>query len=124
MRTKSMTPASRATVFAQAMNFGRSASGRPSKLADDRERQHSRVALDEIGRASVREQLAGEIVGDGANARLHVENRAAAERLVDDLAQARVIRLVHGQHVVGERADEGRHPPAQAGDAHRPPCAA
>ena len=30
MRTKSVTPASRATVFAQAMNLGRSASGRPS----------------------------------------------------------------------------------------------
>ena len=117
MRTKSVTPASRATVLAQAMNLGRSAERQAEQLADDRQRQQSRIARDEIGRAAVGEQLAGEIVGDGANARLHVENRAAAEGLVDDLAQARVVGLVHGQHAVGERADEGRHPPAQPGNA-------
>jgi hypothetical protein len=87
------------------------------QLADDRQRQHSRISLDEVGRASIREQLASKIVGDGTNMRLHIEDRAAAEGFVDDPPQASVIRLVHGQHVVGERADERRHPPPQPGNA-------
>ena len=120
-----MTPwSSRATVFAQAMNFGRSACGRPSSSQMTDERQHSRIALDEVGRASVREQLAGKLVGDGANVRLHVEDRAAAEGLVDDLAQARVVRLVHGQHVVGERARRMPASTSAARRGRRPPCAA
>src|SRR2546425_10178238 len=87
------------------------------QLTDDRQRQYSRISLDEVGRTSIREQLAGKIVGDGTNMRLHVEDCAAAEGFVDDPPQARVIRLVHGQHVVGERADERRHPPPQPGKA-------
>jgi hypothetical protein len=87
------------------------------QFADDRERQHPRIADDQIGRAALREQLIGERVGDGANTRLHVEDGAAAERLVDDAAQAGVVRLVHGQHVVGHRADHGRHPPPHPGNA-------
>ena len=90
------------------------------QLADDRERQRSRVALDDVGRAAVREQLAGETVGDGANARLHVEHRAAAERLVDDAAQARVVRLVHGQHVVGERRERAAASTSAARQASPP----
>jgi hypothetical protein len=87
------------------------------QLADDRQRQHSRISLDQVGRTFIREQPAGKIVGDGTNARLHVEDGAAAEGLVDDSAQTRVVRLVHGQHTVGERTDECRHPPAQPGRA-------
>jgi hypothetical protein len=86
------------------------------QLADDREWQHARIAFDQIGRAAVREQRAGERVRDGANTRLHVEHRTATEGFVDDGAQARVLRLVHGQHVVGEGRDEFGHPPAQAGE--------
>jgi len=115
MRRKPITLVSRATLFAQAMNFGRSEGGRPStsQMTDS----GSVRSLDEVGRTSIREQPAGKIVGDGANARLHIEDCAAAEGLVDDSPQTRVVRLVHGQHIVGERTDECRHPPAQAGNA-------
>ena len=45
------------------------------------------------------------------------EDRAAAEGFVDDFPQARVVRLVHGQHIVGKRAHERWHPPPQPGNA-------
>jgi len=57
----------------------------------------------------------GEAVGDDANVRLHVEHGAAAERRVDDVAQPCMVRLVHRQHVVGDRSDQSRHPPRQSG---------
>jgi hypothetical protein len=38
--------------------------------------------------------LAGKTVRDGANVRLDVEHRAAAERLVDSSSQASVVRLI------------------------------
>ena len=80
MRTKSMTPVRRATLFAQAMNFGRSEGGRlsTSQMTDS----GSVRSLDEVGRTSIHEQLAGESVGDGTNARLHVEDVEDAERPV------------------------------------------
>jgi hypothetical protein len=79
---KPMTLVSRETLFAQAMNFGRSEGGRPStsQMTDS----GSVRSLDEVGRTSIHEQLAGESVGDGTNARLHVEDRAAAEGFIDD----------------------------------------
>ena len=103
-------------LAAHPMNFGRSASGRPEQFADHRERQLARVAGNEIGRAAFCEQLAGEPFGGCQNSRLHLEHRPAPERLVDDAAQPRVVRLVGRQHVAGERADDARHPPACAGE--------
>jgi len=89
----------------------------PKQLADHRERQCSRVAFDEVRRVSIREQLAGEFIGDGEDARLHGENGAAAEGFVDDAPQPCVIGLVHRQHVFGERAQEAWNPPAKPGRA-------
>jgi hypothetical protein len=48
--------------------------------------------------------------------RLHVEHGAAAEGLVDDIAQSFMIGLVHRQHAVGKRAHDARHPPLQSRD--------
>jgi hypothetical protein len=50
------------------------------------------------------------------DARLHVEDCATAEGLVDNIPQPPMIRLVHRQHVVGERAQDAWHPPPEAGD--------
>jgi len=83
------------------------------QLGDHRERQDARVALDQIGRAALREQLIGKIIGDGADARLHRDDGAAAKGFIHDAAQTGVIGLVHGQHVVGDGPDQTRHPPAQ-----------
>ncbi len=46
--------------------------------------------------------------------RFHVEHSAAAERLIDDVAQPRVVWLIHRQHIIGDRSDRLRHPPGQA----------
>ena len=86
------------------------------QLANHRQWQRLRIARNKVGRTSFGKQLRGKIIGDGTNARLHLEHGAAAEGLVDDAAQAGVVGLVGGQHVVGKRRDEGRHPPAQARD--------
>jgi hypothetical protein len=95
------------------MNFDRSAGGRPSNSQITDSGQYPRIALHEIGRAAAGKQFIGEAICDGADVRLHVEHGAAAKRLIDDVAQARVIRFVHGQHVVGDRSDHFRHPPGQ-----------
>ena len=86
------------------------------QFADHRKRQRPRITLHQVGGAARRKQFIGEAIGDGADVRLHVEHGAAAERLVDDVAQPRVVRLVHRQHVVGECRDQFRHPPGQAGE--------
>ena len=78
------------------------------QLADDRQRQFARIALDQVGRAAVGKQLGRKLIGNGEDARLHVENGAAAKGFVDDAAQPRVVRLVHGQHADRERADPSR----------------
>ena len=88
----------------------------PEQLRDHRQRQLARIALDEVGRAAFRKQFIGELVTRGLNVRLHVEHGAAAKRLVHDVAQPLVIRLVHRQHAVGKRAHDARHPPLQSGD--------
>jgi hypothetical protein len=44
---------------------------------------------------------------------LHFEDGPAAEGLVDNIPQPSVIRLVHRQHIVGERAQGARHPPLE-----------
>jgi hypothetical protein len=41
-------------------------------------------------------QLAGEIVGKNTNAWLHAQDRAAAEGLIDNTPQARMVWLIHG----------------------------
>ena len=87
------------------------------KLADHRKRQLSRIAVDEVGRTSLREQLVGQLVGDREDARLHLEDGPTAEGFIDNIAQPPVIRLVHRQHIVGERAQDARHPPPEPGDA-------
>jgi hypothetical protein len=89
----------------------------PEQFADDGERQPSRIPLDEIGRASLGEQFAGKPIGDGKDARLHVEDRPAAEGFVHDPPQSRVVGLVHSEHVVREHANDARHPPAKPGNA-------
>jgi hypothetical protein len=86
------------------------------KLANHRKRQLARVAVYEVGRASRCEQFVGQLVSDRVDARLHLEHGATAERLVDNVPQSPVIRLVHRQHVVGERAQDARHPPSESGD--------
>jgi hypothetical protein len=42
-------------------------------------------------------------------------DRTATEGFVDNTAQAGVIRLVGGQHAVGERPESTRHPPLHSG---------
>jgi hypothetical protein len=86
------------------------------ELANHRKRQLPRVAVDEVGRASRCEQFACKLVSDRVDARLHVEDGATAEGLVDNIPQPPVIRLVHRQHVVGEGAQDARHPPSESGD--------
>ncbi len=86
------------------------------QLADHRERQFARIAFDQIGGAAFRKQLIGEFVADRLNMRLHVEHRATAKRLVDDVAQPLVIGIVHRQHAVGQRTYDPRHPPLQSRD--------
>jgi hypothetical protein len=86
------------------------------QLRDHRQRQFSRIALDEIGGAALGKQLVGELVAQRLNMRLHFEHGAAAKRLVDDVAQPPVIGLVHRQHAVGQRANDARHPPLQSRD--------
>jgi hypothetical protein len=103
MRRKLTIPVRRVRLFAQAMNRGLSARGRPSN-SDDRQRQLARIPLNQIGWTSVREQMGRELVGNCENFRLHVENGAATKGFVDDITQTRVVRLVHGQHADGERA--------------------
>ncbi|MGY3561822.1 hypothetical protein ACVWXP_005091 [Bradyrhizobium sp. USDA 4463] len=89
--------------------------GQAEQLGDHRQRQDARIALHEIGRASFREQFRRKVIRDVADARLHREDGAAAKGFVDDVPQPGMVRLVHGQHVVGDGPDQARHPPAQAG---------
>ena len=98
------------------MNFGRSLRGQPEQFGDHRQRQFARITIDQIARASLGEQLVGELITDRLDVRLHPEHGTAAKRLVDDVAQSLVAGIVHRQHAVGERADHPRHPPPQSGD--------
>ena len=115
-----MTPTTRVTPPAQAVNFGRSASGRPRSSQITEKRQLSRVAVDEVGRAALCEQFRGELLGDREDVRLHVEDGATAKGFVYNAPQTSVIRLVHRQHMVDERAQDTRHPPLESGDARCP----
>src|SRR6516165_765974 len=87
------------------------------QFADHRKRQLSRVAVDEVGRAALCEQFRGELLGDREDVRLHVEDGATAKGFVYNAPQTSVIRLVHRQHMVDERAQDARHPPWESGDA-------
>ena len=73
------------------------------QLADDRQRQLPRIALNQVGWTSLSEQLRRKLVGNCENSRFHVENGAATKGFVDDAAQTRMVWLVHGQHADGER---------------------
>jgi hypothetical protein len=86
------------------------------QLADHRQRQRARIAIDKVGRTALREQLARELVGDRENARLHVADGTTTKGLVDNIPQPSVIRLVHRQHMIGEREQDPRHPPSETGD--------
>jgi hypothetical protein len=92
------------------MNLALSVCGRPS---NSQMTASGSLRIDEIGRASIDEQVAGEPVGDCQDARLHLEDGAAAKGFVDDAPQPCMVGLVHGEHVVGKRADDARHPPAK-----------
>jgi hypothetical protein len=98
------------------VNIGRSASGRPSN-SQITESGSVRAAVDQIGRTSLRKQLAGEFVGDSENPRFHFKNRPAAEGFIDNIAQPSMIRFVLRQHMVGQRPHHAGHPPLQSGDA-------
>ena len=74
------------------------------QLADDRQRQLPRIALNQVGWTSLSEQLGRKLIGNCENSRLHVENGAATKGFVDNTAQTRMVWLVHGQHADGERA--------------------
>ena len=86
------------------------------QFANYRQRQFSRIAFDQIGRASFREQFIGKLVAGRQNMRLHVQHGATAKRLVHDVTQPLMVRLVHRQHAVGHRAYDARHPPAHSRD--------
>jgi len=86
-----MVPVKRVKPPAQAVNFARSASGRPSSS----QITASGSCLDEVGGYALREQSVGELVGDGEDARLHLEDGATAEGFVNNVAQPPVIRFVH-----------------------------
>src|SRR5262249_17153888 len=86
------------------------------QLANHPQGQLSRISGDEVGRAALRKQVAGELVGDRTDARLHVEYRSATKRFVNNSTQPRVIRFVDGEHVVGKDAKDAGHPPAHAGN--------
>ena len=101
---------------AQPLNFSPIGQRQPEQFRDHRQRQLARIALDEIGGAAFGKQLIGELVAERLDVRLHVEHGAAAKRLVDDVAQPLVVRLVHRQHAVGQRAHDARHPPLQSRD--------
>ena len=85
------------------------------QLANYRKRQDSRVSGDEIGWTSLRKKIAGKLVGDGTDARLHVEDRSATKRFLRDAAEPSVIWLVHAEHALGECPKYIWHPPSQPG---------
>src|SRR5262249_25159373 len=62
------------------------------QLADHRERQLARVALDEVGGYVLRGQSVARRVGDGEDARLHLEDGATAEGCIDDIPQTPLVR--------------------------------
>ena len=63
----------------------------------------------------MRKKIVGELVGDGTDARLHVEDRSATKRFFHDATEPSVIRLVQAEHALGEGSKEIWHPPAQPG---------
>jgi hypothetical protein len=54
-------------------------------------------------------------VGDGTDARLHVEDRSATKRFLHDAAEPSVIWFVHAEHALGECPKYIWHPPSQPG---------
>src|SRR6516164_10157393 len=85
------------------------------QLANYRKRQDSRVSGDEIGWTSLLKKIAGKLVGDGTDARLHVEDRSATKRFLHDAAEPSVIWLVHAEHALGECPKYIWHPPSKPG---------
>jgi hypothetical protein len=112
-----MTLVSRETLFAQAMNFGRSEGGRPStsQMTDSgsvRAYRSTRSAgLPSMNSWPARASAMARMRGSMSR----IARRRKASSTIPP--QARMVRLVHGQHIVGERTDECRHPPSQPGKA-------
>ena len=63
---KPSAPVKRVKPAAQADEFWPVGERQPEQFADHRQRQLARIALDEVGRASVRKQFIGEFVAEGA----------------------------------------------------------
>lgn len=106
-------PVIRETVLRPGQEFRPVSERQAEQLADDGKRQLSRITLDQVSWDSVRKKFAGELVSDRQNSRLHLKDRTAAKCFVDDSPQPVVVRFIHRQHVVGERADDTGHPPRE-----------
>jgi hypothetical protein len=63
----------------------------------------------------LRKKVAGELVGNGTDARLHVEDRSATKCFFHDASEPSVIWFVHAQHALRECPKYAWHPPAQPG---------
>ena len=122
MRQKEIGPADSRGGRCPSREFRSVGRRQAEQFADDGKREPSRVASNEIGRTSIGEEVCGELIGHRQDARLHVEDGAATKGFIDDAAQPRMVRLVHGEHVVGERADDARASTSEARRCHRHLC--
>jgi hypothetical protein len=57
-------------------------------------------------------KVTGELVGNGTDTRLHVEDCSAPKCFLDDAAEPRVIWFVRAEHALGECPKYAGHPPA------------